>query len=113
MESKPGLTGYSLCYVFDTRYRMALAIHELQDLLHFDEGSANSVLLIVSEQQRASRAAGFDDVSRICEGIQDRLAEVHMQERPLSRPLVVNLLSYCARIKRHSESLADGTVPSV
>jgi len=99
----------SLRYVLDTRHRISLAVRELQGLLHYGEGNINSVLHLISEQEQVSRTAGFGELSRICEGMQDLLAEIYMQERPLSPSLVADLLSSCEKIRKHADSMAGET----
>jgi len=57
-------------------------------------------------QEKASRAAGFAEIARLCETVNECLAGLRRGERPVLVPMIGTLMEICRTVKLHAETVA-------
>ncbi len=104
MTSLPDISNVRATYVVQTRRRMAQTISELQAVLRFGigDGDIDSVIHQMDEQAEASRQAGLEAISRLCEYVRESLAELHHGKRPSSYSIKLSALDACRNIRQHA-----------
>jgi len=93
-------------YARQTRRRMALAITELDVMNRVGLGDTHRLSGWLEVQEKASRAAGFVGIARLCETVNECLAGLRRGEQPVLVPLVGTLQEVCRTVALHAEAVA-------
>lgn len=93
-------------YAADTKQRMAGVIRELSNILRADAGDMQWVLCHVHWQEAASRAAGFQDISRMCQEMGECAGDASGADRTWLLAVAATLLDTCRAIEVHADGIA-------
>jgi len=97
-------------YASETRGRMACAIGGLFTVGRDGVGEAETVSQRLREQREASRLAGFANIARLCQEMDDCLAEACREGRPRLKAVAPTLIDNCRSIQLHADAVAQGVV---
>ena len=106
MENGSHLAAGRALYAAATRQRMAQAIGELSGILQADAGDMRCVLRHVSEQEKASRLAGFHRISRMCQEMAECTGDARKANRTWLLAVAPTLLDTCRTIDVHARRIA-------
>jgi hypothetical protein len=85
---------------------MAIAISELDVMDRVGLGDTVRLSGWIEAQEKASRAAGFVGIARLCETVNECLAGLRRGEQPVLVPLVGTLREVCRTVALHAETVA-------
>jgi len=94
-------------YTAATKQRMALAISELSDILRAGAGDMQWVIRYVREQEKVSRRAGFQRVSRMCQGMAECAGDAREADRTWLLAVAATLLDTCRAIEVYADGIAE------
>jgi len=93
-------------YARQTRRRMAFALHELGVVEPAGLSDTHRLSGWMEAQEKASRAAGFVGIARLCETVNECLAGLRRGERPVLVPIIGTLMEVCRTVRLHAETVA-------
>lgn len=93
-------------YARQTRRRMTFAIREVGVLERSNLSETLRLSGWMEAQEKASRAAGFVEIARLCETVNECLAGLRRGERPVLVPMIGTLMEVCRTVRLHAETVA-------
>jgi hypothetical protein len=85
---------------------MTFAIREVGVMERSDLAETLRLSGWLEAQEKASRAAGFVEIARLCETVNECLAGLRRGERPVLVPMIGTLMEVCRTVRLHAETVA-------
>jgi hypothetical protein len=89
----------------ETRRRMSRAITLLSATDKHNIGGFQELIRLISDQESASAAAGYERVARLCQSMDDCLSDIQYEDAPNMDAVVSTLAEVCEAIRVHADAV--------